>query len=115
MDQGRNVSALLGGAIACLDACRYLAALLIGALSGCGKKEILSSRYTLVPGYWDRNPLVAEIDEIACGSFKPKNPPEIQGSGYVVRSLEAALWSFYRRIVPRRRLRLRSYLELLNL
>ena len=24
-----------------------------------------------------------------------KEPPEIQGSGYVVRSLEAALWAFY--------------------
>ena len=25
-----------------------------------------------------------------------KNPPAIVGSGYVVRSLEAALWAFYR-------------------
>ena len=39
------------GAPACLDACRYLAALLIGALSGSSKKEILSSRYTPVPGF----------------------------------------------------------------
>jgi ADP-ribosylglycohydrolase len=84
------------GATACLDACRYLAALLIGALSGCSKDEILSPRYTPVPGYWARKPLVVEIDEIACGSFKRKNPPEIQGTGYVVRSLEAALWSFYK-------------------
>jgi ADP-ribosylglycohydrolase len=82
------------GAAACLDACRYFAALLIGALSGCSKEEILSARYTPVPGYWNRRPLVSEIDEIACGSFKRKNPPEIQGTGYVVRSLEAALWSF---------------------
>jgi ADP-ribosyl-[dinitrogen reductase] hydrolase len=40
-------------------------------------------------------PLVSEIDELACGSFKRKDPPEIQGTGYVVRSLEAALWSFH--------------------
>ena len=39
------------GAAACLDACRYLAALLIGALSGSSKEEILSSRYTPVPGF----------------------------------------------------------------
>jgi ADP-ribosyl-[dinitrogen reductase] hydrolase len=26
----------------------------------------------------------------------PEQPPEIQGTGYVVRSLEAALWSFHR-------------------
>ena len=83
------------GAPACLDACRYLAALLIGALKGCSKEEILSSRYSPVPGYWERSPLVPEIDQIACGSFKIKNPPEIKGTGYVVRSLEAALWSFY--------------------
>jgi len=39
------------GAAACPDACRYLAALLIGALSGSSKEEILSSRYTPVPGF----------------------------------------------------------------
>jgi ADP-ribosylglycohydrolase len=37
-----------------------------------------------------------DIREIAAGSFRRKEPPEIQGSGYVVRSLEAALWAFYR-------------------
>jgi ADP-ribosylglycohydrolase len=30
------------------------------------------------------------------GSFKYRQPPEIQGSGYVVKSLEAALWAFYK-------------------
>lgn len=68
----------------------------MGALSGRVKEEILSSRYSPVPGYWDRRPLISEIDEIARGSFKHKNLPEIQGTGYVVRSLEAALWSFYK-------------------
>ena len=29
------------------------------------------------------------------GSFKVKEPPEINASGYVVKSLEAALWAFY--------------------
>jgi len=28
------------------------------------------------------------------GSFKTKQPPEIVGFGYVVKSLEAALWAF---------------------
>jgi ADP-ribosyl-[dinitrogen reductase] hydrolase len=40
-------------------------------------------------------PLVSSIDEIAAGSFKRLNPPDIKGSGYVVKSLEAALWAFY--------------------
>ena len=29
------------------------------------------------------------------GSFRQKQPPEIVGSGYVVESLEAALWAFH--------------------
>ena len=29
------------------------------------------------------------------GSFKVRQPPEIKGSGYVVESLEAALWAFH--------------------
>jgi len=28
--------------------------------------------------------------------LQAKEPPEIEGSGYVVRSLEAALWAFHR-------------------
>jgi len=36
-----------------------------------------------------------EIDEIAEGSFKRRQPPRIKGAGYVARSLEAALWAFY--------------------
>jgi ADP-ribosyl-[dinitrogen reductase] hydrolase len=36
------------------------------------------------------------IAEIANGSFKHKDPPELIGSGFVVRSLEAALWAFHR-------------------
>ena len=96
IEKSAKSSTTTHGAAACLDAGRYLAALLIGALSGSSKEEILSSRFTLVPGYWDQKPLVYEIDEIACGSFKHKNPPQIQGTGYVLRSLEAALWSFYK-------------------
>lgn len=29
------------------------------------------------------------------GSFSTRQPPEIKGSGYVVRSMEAALWVFF--------------------
>ena len=32
---------------------------------------------------------------VAAGSFKHLNPPEIRGTGYVVQSLEAALWAFH--------------------
>ena len=83
------------GTQACIDACRYMTGLIVGALGGASKQELLGERYSPVPGYWDGHPLVEEIDEIARGSFKDKQPPEIQGSGYVVRSLEAALWALH--------------------
>jgi ADP-ribosylglycohydrolase len=78
-----------------IDACRYLGALIVGAVNGVSREELLSERYSPIPGYWEENPLVEEINEIAVGSFKHRQPPEIQGSGYVVKSLEAALWAFY--------------------
>ena len=31
---------------------------------------------------------------MAAGSFRSSEPPEIKGSGYVVKSLEAAIWAF---------------------
>jgi len=84
------------GARVCVDACRYFGGLIAGALSGTTKEELISDCYAPIPGYWKENTLVPEIDEIASGSFKEKNPPEIRGTGYVVRSLEAALWAFYK-------------------
>jgi ADP-ribosyl-[dinitrogen reductase] hydrolase len=84
------------GARTCGDACRYFGALLVGALNGASKEELLSDHYCPVSGYWAKHSLGEEIAEIAAGSFKHKNPPKILGSGYVVKSLEAALWAFYR-------------------
>jgi ADP-ribosyl-[dinitrogen reductase] hydrolase len=72
--------------------------LLIGALEGRSKEDLLSSFFCPAPDgdYWHRCSLTPEIAEIANGSFKWRKPPEIIGSGFVVRSLEAALWAFYR-------------------
>ena len=86
------------GARTAVDACRYFAGLLIGSLQGRSKEELLSSFFCPAPDqdYWHRYSLSPEIAEIANGSFKQRKPPEIIGSGFVVRSLEAALWAFYR-------------------
>lgn len=83
------------GAETAVSACHYFAALLVGALTGVDKTTLLSPLYSPISGYWETHPLVAEIAEIAAGSFKHRQPPQIQGSGYVVKSLEAALWAFY--------------------
>ena len=84
------------GTTVAVDACRYLAALITGALGGATKEEILSAHYCTVLGYWDDRPLHPIIAAIADGSFKRKMPPEIRGTGYVAESLEAALWAFDR-------------------
>ena len=84
-------------ATTCVDACRYFGGLLVGAMRGVDKATLLSPRYSPVPGLWESvsGGLCAQINEIATGSFKTKQPPEIAGSGYVVESLEAALWAFH--------------------
>ena len=33
--------------------------------------------------------------DVISGSFKCLNPPEIKGSGYILKTFEAALWAFY--------------------
>jgi len=78
-----------------VDACRYYCGLMLGALQDADKDELLGSKYEPVEGIWARSPLCLEIDEIAGGSFRRRMPPEIKGSGYVVRSMEAALWAFW--------------------
>jgi ADP-ribosyl-[dinitrogen reductase] hydrolase len=85
------------GAATCVDACRYMAGLIVGALAGASKEELLSERFAPAgaKGAWDRDPLGDEIGAIASGSFKRKSPPEIRGKGYVVDCLEAALWAFH--------------------
>jgi ADP-ribosylglycohydrolase len=85
------------GAPQAVDACRYFAGLLLGALEGRSREEILSAFFCPDPDRdnWKRHALSPDIAEIANGSFKQKDPPEIIGSGFVVRSLEAALWAFH--------------------
>jgi ADP-ribosylglycohydrolase len=83
------------GAPTAVDACRYLGGLIVGAVAGVPKDELLAPRYAPVEGSWEADPLDPEIDEIARGSFKETEPPEIVGSGFVVRSLEAALWALW--------------------
>ena len=83
------------GAPVAIDACRYFAGLLVGALDGVDKEVLLSEHYSPVEGLWEDQPLAPRIAAIADGSFKVKQPPEIRGTGYVVDSLEAVLWAFF--------------------
>lgn len=82
------------GARVAVDACRYFGALIVGALNGASKKELLSPFFAPIAGIWQEFELCPEIAVIAKGSYKKKKPPYIQGTGYAAKSLEAALWAF---------------------
>lgn len=84
----RESSRTTHGALECLDACELFAHYLLLALAGQTKDEILSSVSSL-------GLLSPKIIEIANGVYKNKKIDEIKGSGYVVESLEAALWCFF--------------------
>jgi len=42
------------GSVNAIDACRYLGALIVGALRGDSKEKILSDHYSPVPNYWKK-------------------------------------------------------------
>lgn len=79
-----------------VDACRYFAALLYGTLNGETKDVLLQDLYTPVPGFWKERPLSPAIEAIARGSYRNKPREQILSTGYVVHTLEAALWAFNR-------------------
>ncbi|WP_439626627.1 ADP-ribosylglycohydrolase family protein [Gemmata sp.] len=83
------------GANVCVDACRYFAGLILAAVSGLDKRAILNNEYEPAVNCWLEHPLAAKVQEIARGSFKVKEPPQVRGSGYVIHTLEAALWAFH--------------------
>jgi ADP-ribosyl-[dinitrogen reductase] hydrolase len=79
----------------CLSACRYLATVLSALIQGEDRAEVLSPTWKPLQLLNDIKPLHPLIRQIAEGSFRQKQPPSIQGSGWVVKSLEAALWAFH--------------------
>jgi ADP-ribosyl-[dinitrogen reductase] hydrolase len=72
----------------CLDACRLLGTVLQRALNGMEKRSLL------MPENLEAF-ISPSIREIATGSYFTKAPDKIMGTGYVVKSLEGALWSFW--------------------
>ena len=80
------------------DACRYYGALIIAALRGDSKEDLLAENfYELHQAWFGDASLCDEVKRIAKGSFKREGGYDqgIRGKGYVVDSLEAALWAFW--------------------
>ena len=79
----------------CVSACRYLATVLAALIHGEDRDEVLSPEWQPLQQLNAIKPLHPMIQEIAQGNFRQKQPPAIQGSGWVVKSLEASLWAFH--------------------
>jgi ADP-ribosyl-[dinitrogen reductase] hydrolase len=73
----------------CVDACRLLGRILCRALRGEEKAVVVGGEGASFKG-------APAIMAIAKGQFQGRTAQEIHGSGYVVESLEAALWCFTR-------------------
>ena len=74
------------GAQTCLDACSLFASQLVDALGGADKEAVMRQRIMA---------LCPAVLFISAGEFKSKTREEIKSSGYVVHTLEAALWSVW--------------------
>jgi ADP-ribosylglycohydrolase len=79
----------------CISACRYLATVLAALIQGEERDVVLSPEWQPLKRLNAIKPLHPLIQEIAKGSFRQKQPPAIEGSGWVVKSLEASLWAFH--------------------
>ena len=71
------------GAPQAVEACALFAELLVEALGGAPKERVLQARD------WDGD---AGVAAVAAGSWRTKTRDDIASSGYVLHTLEAALW-----------------------
>lgn len=79
------------GAIECIESSRLFGEILVRALQGVDTKESVLTQNT-INRYKYSSP---RIQAIADGAYFEDGSHQIKGTGYVVDSLEAALWCFY--------------------
>ena len=74
-----------------VDACKLFGVMIALALGGSSIEELLTG----TQAFLEPQTLAPSIRDIQAGTYKDKPESEILGSGYVVKSLEAALWCFF--------------------
>lgn len=84
---GAESSRTTHGATECVDACRLFGRIICRALRGNTRNEI---------AYGDSGSFVGsdKIVAVARGTYQDKSEADVRGTGYVVQSLEAAMWCF---------------------
>lgn len=75
----------------CIQASQLFGAMLYKALAGQDKDAVLFGSH-FPPDFAPT--LSPRLESVARGNYRGKSEDEIRGSGYVVESLEAALWCF---------------------
>ena len=74
--------------------CKYMGALLFGAIRGYPKEKLTKGLFEPYPGVWDEYTLETEVINVAkTAHLKTHN--EITSSGYIIDTLEAAIWVFH--------------------
>ncbi len=95
IDAAVNAARVTHQAPLTLDAVRYFAALLAGALAGAGKDALLSPLFSPAAGCWDAAPLRDRVHDVAAGSWRGRRPRRlVAGRHAAAAALEAALWAF---------------------
>ena len=79
----------------CRSSCAYMAIVLAALANGTPREVVLDPAWSALTELRNMMELHPEVEDVIGGSFRQKSPPEIRGSGYVVASLEAALWAFH--------------------
>ncbi|UJR10895.1 hypothetical protein I4U23_015083 [Adineta vaga] len=86
------------GDIIAYDACRYYGALIVAALAGESKSDLLDSDFYVKHQAWFNNkPLHKSVMQVIEGSYKKRRGYDdgIRGTGFIINALEAALWAFW--------------------
>ncbi len=83
VEAARLQSRTTHGAVQAVEACALFAEMLVESIAGHPKESVLRSRE------WNGD---AQIAEVAAGSWRMKGRAAISSSGYVLHTLEAALW-----------------------
>lgn len=77
----------------CLACCVAAGVLMAAGIRGVPLAEALDPAWPVWGEVNGLHPLPPKVAAIVAGSYRSKAPPAIRGSGYVVNSLEAALWA----------------------
>lgn len=76
-----------------VSACQYFSALIYGILRGDSKQKLLCSLYEPEKGLWEKYKLSSSVINVV-NNIHHKSRNDIKSSGYVIDTLEAAMWAF---------------------